>query len=540
AQRDHGAAHPSHPRRRTRAPGGPPMTGREDFFSDAGRHARTDPPAPTVARARARFQPARVAAIVAVLAVTIGAGVVDRVAHRAVAPPPPALAVTAVPSAAVESSAWYCAGGTSAPGSTAATTIQLVNTTAAPVDGTLSAVSDTGTTKSEPVVVPARAQSVVVPGPLVGGKVVAATVELDGGGVLVTESVAGPLGWSEAPCSRSTAPEWYFASGSTVDGGTMAISLYNPTTTDAVVDMTFVTPSGISQPTPFEGIVVPPGTVAVEQVDSQVQDDASVSSIVVARTGAVVAAMLQTESVNGAHGVSLRLGAPTLSGHWTLPDSIDLTNGTTAITVFNPVGRPDRVTVTVHPGASPVATFTHLVGPRTAWVLETSGEGRIPAGVPFLATVRASGPGVVVDRSISAPRSFSAPQFGAVTGLSSGPPQPLSAVAVLPGPGTRAHPSTADAVVEGLSIVNPGAASVRASVLAMGVGGLVPLGSVTVRPGRAEVFGRSGPGAAALRRVGRVPLVVRAGAPVGVLEDLGPSAAAAVVGIAGAGSGPVG
>jgi hypothetical protein len=172
-------------------------------------------------------------------------------------------------------------------------------------------------------------------------------------------------------------------------------------------------------------------------------------------------------------------------------------------------------------------------------VLATSGQGRVPAGIPFLATVQASGRGVVVDRTMGAPSSFSAPQFGAITALPAGP-SPLRSVAVLPGPGTTIQPSTAGAAVEGLNVVNPGSTAVRASVLALRGGGLVPLGSFTVAPGRAAAFGQAGSAAAALRRVGRVPLVVRADGPVGVLEDLGPTATAGVVGLAGAGSGPVG
>lgn len=498
------------------------------FLGDAGAPRRPEP-------ADRRPRPVRLAVLSVILLATVGAGAADRLVHRAMPAPGRPTPISSVVPASVESSAWYCAGGTSALGSTAATTVNLVNTGSQPVAGTMTALSDTEKTKTVAIRIPGRSQSVEVPGLLVGGNLVATTVELHGGGVLVTESVVGALGWSESPCSRSTAPEWYFASGSTVNGDTLTLSLFNPATTDAVVDMTFVTPAGVSQPQPFEGIVVAPGTLVIEHLDAYVQDAASVSSIVQARTGAVVAAELQTESSGGVRGLSVRLGVPALFPTWSLPRSIDIAGcrSCTSITVFNPTGRTDRVEVTVRPGGSPAAKFTDTVGPRSAWVFDTSRQTRIPAGISFLATVQVrSGPGVVVDRTLHAPSSLAGPQFGAVTGLAVGPAAPPSAIAVLPGPGTPLHPSVPGAQAQALSVVNPGTTAVRATVWALaGVRGLVELGQVRVPPASAVALGRS-----VLSKVGRLPLVVSSDGPVVVLENLGPTASEGVVSLAGAGA----
>jgi hypothetical protein len=477
-----------------------------------------------------------------ILAMAIAGGVADRSLHRAPLARTPPLPVSSVSSADVESSVWYCLGGTSPTGSAAAAALNLVNTTSKHAFGTLTAVSDTGTTKSEPIEIPADTQIVEAPGLLVGGAFVAATVDIDGGGVLVNESVAGPLGWSEAACSRSTASAWYFASGSTVNGGTLTVSLYNPTTTDAVVDMTFVTPSGIAQPEPFEGIQVLPGQLKVEHIDAYVQDAASVSSIVAVRTGAVVAAALQAVSNQGAHGLSLRLGVPAPSPTWSVPRSIDLTGGLTAITVFNPTTTKEVVRVEVHPYRSPAAVFSHTLAGHTTWVLSTSAQQRIPEAIPFLATVRVrSGPGVVVDRSIVAPSSFPAPQFGAVSGLAIGPAQAEAQVAMLPSPGSPDDPAVTNAAVGGVNLVNPGSVPLRATLSYLSTRrGLVKLATVTVGPNAARTLGpEQSTGvqkALGLARVGRLPLVVSADRPIVVLEDLTPSATAGIVSFAGAGA----
>ncbi len=512
-------------------------------FFEADRPARPSPPPPAPQPPRPALRPARLGAIFVILVAAVGGGVADRVLHRPVLAPAPPTAVTEVAAAGVESSSWYCAGGTPAAGSLAEETLGLVNTTSRPVAGTLFAVSDRGRRGAVGLVVPAHGQLLEVPGPLVGGNFVAATVELDGGGVLVNESVASTTGWSTTSCSRSTSSNWYFASGATVNGGTLALSLYNPATTEAVVDLTFVTPAGLSEPQPFEGIVVPAGSLAVEEVDRYVQDQSSVSAIVTARTGSVVADELQAVSTHGIHGLSLRLGVPTLFPAWSVPRSIDLTGGTTAITVFNPSLRPDRVSVEIRPFRSPPAEFSQAVAPRSAWVLETTQQTRIPDGIPFLATVRVrGGPGVVVDRITIAPSSFQGPQFGAVTALALGPAQPATPVAVLPSPGTPGHPTVPGAGLGALSLFNPGTQPAHVRVWALATtAGLVRLASATLPAGASLTLASTASTgvrrAAGLSRLGRVPVLVSADQPVSVLEDLVPTATGGVVSLAGAPAG---
>ena len=118
------------------------------------------------------------------------------------------------------------------------------------------------------------------------GTWLASQVELDGGGVTVSELVDGPLGWAEAPCASTTSPAWYFASGSTSAGSSLYVFLFNPTSTEAVVDLTFATGQGVTKPQPFEDLVVAPGALVVVGVASYVQDQSSVATIVAGRFGA--------------------------------------------------------------------------------------------------------------------------------------------------------------------------------------------------------------------------------------------------------------
>ena len=87
----------------------------------------------------------------------------------------------------------------------------------------------------------------------------------------VTQTVKGSLGWSLAPCQTTSSAQWYFAGGSTAAADTLYISLFNPTSTPVVVDLSFVTPAGMVHPINYQGIVCQPGQVAAEDVTSEVQ-----------------------------------------------------------------------------------------------------------------------------------------------------------------------------------------------------------------------------------------------------------------------------
>ncbi|HXA31771.1 MAG TPA: hypothetical protein VNV87_05900, partial [Acidimicrobiales bacterium] len=70
----------------------------------------------------------RLAIVAAVVAVVVGAALID----RAVGPPaspsaPSALSASTIPSTAAVSSSWYCAGGTTGSGGQANTTIYVSN-----------------------------------------------------------------------------------------------------------------------------------------------------------------------------------------------------------------------------------------------------------------------------------------------------------------------------------------------------------------------------------------------------------------------------
>ena len=58
-------------------------------------------------------------------------------------------------------------------------------------------------------------------------------------------------------CTRTAAPDWYFASGTTVDGSQHDVLLFNPFGDDAIVDVSFITDTGTQEPAGLQALVIP-------------------------------------------------------------------------------------------------------------------------------------------------------------------------------------------------------------------------------------------------------------------------------------------
>ncbi|MHB1584147.1 MAG: DUF5719 family protein, partial [Acidimicrobiales bacterium] len=449
-------------------------------------------------------------------------------------PSPPPVAALAAPIGS-ESSSWFCAGSTGGQGTSggaAVAVLQLVNASRRPVSGTLTVVDDAGRSATRPVTVPADGQLSEVPTTMLLGSWLASRIDLDGGGVSVSQVVSGPLGWSESPCASSTSPQWYFPSGSTTNGSLMFVALYNPNATDAVVDLTFVTSSGLTQPSPFQGLVVGPGRLVVAGVASYVQNQASVATVVDALSGQVVAEQLQQYAVEKITGVSLALGSPVTRTRWFVPRSVNVTGGETNLNVLNPTSATVPVTVRIRLASGSVTPFVRRLAPSSEWTIDASAAIRIPTNSDYAVEVDAGRPGVVVDRALESSSSGSAPQWGTVPAVDLG-----SATAsrrwVLPDP-APGNPQTG-ASPFAVALQNPSGRTLRVTVSALGTtgreagraGGRI-LERVVLAPRRNAVLERS-----SLAGGSGAPLLVEADGPLAVAEDAVPAGMPGVVSMPG-------
>jgi hypothetical protein len=427
-----------------------------------------------------------------------------------------------------ESSAWYCTGQTT-PSGPASGFVVLSNTTARAVTAHITTVTDTGSTVSAAVSVPAQnvlAPSLPAPS---SGSWQSETVTLDGGGVSASQAVHGPAGWSVVPCQSSTSASWYFASGSTAGSNGLSVSLLNPTSSPVVVDLGFMTPTGAVHPVNYQGVVVGPGATLAEDVASEVQNASLVSTVVTARTGQVVASEVQTYA-GPSSGLSVVQGASRPEDRWAIPLAEETPGGgNSEIDVFNPGTTPEKVTVHLRLASGPLAPLAATVAPGETWAMATSRQTRIPAGAGYSAEIDATGgPGVVVSRAVVAPASATAPQAGvaaAVDGLTSAT---TSGEWIVPPPGTQARPAVSGVAHDALTILNVGddSATFRAYAVAPGTKHL--LASGTLAPAASAIVTGS-----TLTNSGFDPIVVSGDGPMAVSEDFTPSGGVGVVGMPG-------
>ncbi|MGP0030529.1 MAG: DUF5719 family protein [Acidimicrobiales bacterium] len=471
-------------------------------------------------------EPRRWLALVSVALVLFGGAAL---ADSAVSSPPSGPPLTPgaiVGSSGAESSAWYCTGQSTA-GNLAVGSIDLTNTGASAAAGSVTTVSNTGDTSAIPVTVPARGQLVTGP-PASSGTWISRTVVLSTGGVAVTQSIHGSSGWGQAPCVSGTSQQWYFPSGQTAGSNDLYVVLFNPTSTTDVVDLSFVTPSGVLHPISFQGIVLQPEQIQVENIGTYVQDQSSVATTVASRTGRVVASETQVFT-GSSSGLAVLPGSPRPERQWSIPQSQEVAGGSSSIDIFNPGSTTEVVTVRCRLASGPLPPFQAHVLPDATWTLATSKQTRIPkatgAGGGYATVIDASGgPGVVVGRTVVAPGSAAAPQAGlstAVDALSAASP---SLQWVVPSPGSAASPAVAGATPDTLALSNPGGPTVDYVVSVMSAAGLRVL--TRGRLPTSTFISLSGP---VLASAGLHPLLVSATGPVAIGENVGPSGGYGVV-----------
>lgn len=310
---------------------------------------------------------------------------------------PAALAAEVAP-AGSSSSSWYCPGAPGPAAHAGTTELLLLNAATKTVRVGVVVVDAQGSERQRTLELGPHAETRLVPAQVVDGAWLAARILVAGGAVSATELVEGRIGRSVTPCASEVASRWYFASGSTREGSRLRVTLFNPTPNLSVVDLSFVTASGLTTPASFQGLVVAPWTLRVLTVGAYVQNQASIATVVAARSGAVVAGELQLFGPDGAGGVAFELGAPATSTLSDLPAVEDATGGSSELVVFNPSARSEHVDVAVRLPSGPVQPFTQVLGPQSVWTLPTSEQLRIAVQERYTVQVRASGPGAVVAR----------------------------------------------------------------------------------------------------------------------------------------------
>ncbi len=214
----------------------------------------------------------------------------------------------------------------------------IANSGAAAVPGVVTLVPSSGRAVRIPVTIPAQGRKVIAEDVRQGSPWIGAIVDIEAGGVAVQQEVSGPLGNSSAPCATAGSSQWYFAAGATLVNAQVGLSLLNPYSTDAIVDLSFTTNQGVEAPEEFQGLIVPPDGLIAVNLGDHLRRRQFIATTVTARSGRLVAwktdvvtpptsseVLLGTAAADGPlsdpaapiPGVTLTLGVPDTATSWT-------------------------------------------------------------------------------------------------------------------------------------------------------------------------------------------------------------------------------
>ena len=414
------------------------------------------------------------------------------------------------------SSSAFCAAGS---GIAATSTIYLTNPTERAVPAMVTSIGQANRAGAVPTVrkavsVPPRATLAVNPAAGLPSGDTASLITFAGGGVVANQVVSGADGWSTAPCASRTSPTWAFAGGSTSPGNTLSLSLLNPTATATVVNVTFLTPTGLVTPQAYQGLTVPAGQLLVENIGAYVQNTPTIATFVNAQAGSLVSNEFQQKSSGPSSGLSLRLGSPGLSDIWRFAQTTAPRGSIVDFTLANPGSGPVTATFTLGLPSGSVVPRSVVVPPQGVMVLSAAGAAGLPQQTPYSTTVTSSG-GLVVGRSVEASAGSAPPAWGSSSGTVT-----LARRWLVPGPGTTASPGTAKATIDSLAVANPGPSTARVDVTRLD--GSHRVNQFTVGPHQLMVLGSSQVG-------GLDVLVVSSSTPIDVEEDSGPAGTPGVV-----------
>ena len=366
-------------------------------------------------------------------------------------------------------------------------------------------------------------------------------VRLNAADAVVLQSVSW-LGEGETGnCLTITSPSWYFATLSTRRDARSYVHLFNPHPDDAVLDLSFATDEGSRNPVAYNGVVVPPFTLKVLDLRSEVTRRAQVSLSIDVRSGSVAAARLQIfDGSLGLSGVSLGGGAPQVALQWMFPEGIVSAepDSSTSLVLYNPNTTEAHVDVSVEIDANlrarPVAPFEFTVPPRQrvqvgfdlfeqhpfSDLYRLDADSRVVASESYWLKVRSyNGVGIVVERQVaSVAEGAGQRDFSISSGLSASAEGHILARA-----------ASESGLALGLTLLNPSVETIsRVRVEALREGGweaVARLDDLEIRPHQRLMLEIKAPLAPAYRVLSSAPLLASS-AVVGESARVGKSRAA--------------
>ncbi len=292
-----------------------------------------------------------------------------------------------------ESTALYCTGLSNLgprPGK-----VTFFNTASGPRHLTVSIVSDHGGEYQGSLELPVHGAESLEPSVLVtGAKSGTANtptnygmgVQISGGGV-VGEEIAYN-GRAEEPCVSQGITRWSATGFNTLVGSSAYLSVYNPSATSAVFNVSVFTAAGVSDPESFQGLSVPAHAQQEVNLGTEVVNTANVGVRVNVQRGDLD--VVGVEDSNGT--LSYERGLTNAASEVWFPNVTTVNDATAELSVLNPGGTTANVTVDVALGSYHITPQTLAVPAYSTGVLTVTPNSAIPADGYANLTLKSSRP----------------------------------------------------------------------------------------------------------------------------------------------------
>ena len=303
-----------------------------------------------------------------------------------------------------ESTALYCTGFSNQKLGESGRVIFL-NTTNQSHLVTIDDVSDTGDSTSKEVTLRAYQQFGFDPSAGMHGDYFGVGAQVSGGGVVGVQVARRHT--SEAPCISTGVTNWFGAGFDTTVGSSAILSVYNPTATPAVFNVSTFSSSGYVAPAKFQGYAVGPHSQAEIHLGTEIVNTKDVGVHVRVLRGTLDIVGLQQSGPT----VSFNTGVNNAATSAIFPLVTTANNATAQIRLSNPGPTPANVTLAVTLAPFHVPNQTLTVPPYGSTVASITPNPAIPAGIASVVmsssqpVIAALATGTGNDVALSAPQS---------------------------------------------------------------------------------------------------------------------------------------
>ena len=233
--------------------------------------------------------------------------------------------------------------------------------------------SSSGQHATRSLTLAAHTSKSVAPSTFVTGTAFGVGAVVDGGGVVAQEVATAST--AQAPCATAGVTDWYASGFDTLVGSSATLSVYNPTATPAVFNVSTYSSTGFAAPAPFQGFSVGAHDEAVLDLGKEIVNVADIGVHVNVLRGSIV--ILGVQQSGPVTSFITGVGAAATEA-W-FPQVTTVKGALAQLRIANPGDVRAEVTVDVTMGKFTIVPRTLSVPAYESAVLSITPNTAIPA-----------------------------------------------------------------------------------------------------------------------------------------------------------------